>query len=776
MRFAPCLNLIALSSAILSAVAFDGCEFPKFEWAVASTTTGGSFTVRKLAVVDSNVVAFGSATLEDGAAQTLKGPFTAEDPTASSGTETEKVMMDGGGTQCAFSFLNKNDGTPVKSEFVDGTGECEVYAVSSRSYTTVAGLSIKGTLSTGTGICADASYDTYSVVCTENQERVTTVNSTIYNAVLISFDAKFNPDWLAFPFANPDVIYSYTTVYGTAVDSSGGVYAAGVVNTSPVGRRPGNSGMLAKLSEYDGSVVWQKAFPEATFLVNVVYDENEHVLFVTAFLKSNTEDVFACTNDDGCTALMRISADDGSVHWLRYTPGWMRGPKDKGEVHLAHPDDGPYVYAFYHYGGAYGTVSLDAGTSYAGCEDANGNITLEYEEPFDMNTEKLTQEDCDEEGLGTYFGPETNMAPANETSSEAYCPKWYHCLVKYHKVTGLPVWGSLLTTQVTAFVPQADKIIFVGPVYNSMAYVGDVKVPTGVSLLEGYDVSIQGAVSTEDGAGLYVQPIIADRAWAGYPALVQDDDEVTYLSFVTTSNVTSMGNAPAGFDVVRGDVCGPEQDLCMGAQSLVVAKLGTFPESETMMPNCLTACSDTGKPTIKEGMCYIDQMCYNDGDDAAHIGMPCLQCNAAESQEYWKEYNLLSDSFCLIDKVCKRKGQFAGTSRSESQCQFCDPLMDNTAFSVKEGYKVNKTAVIPDECSMIEDEDEHGDEHGDEHDHGDGKGDDKGDGKGDDKGDGKGDDKGDGKGDGKDGGSSAATFSSAAFFGWLTILLSGILL
>merc|ERR1711981_743422 len=99
-------------------------------------------------------------------------------------------------------------------------------------------------------------------------------------------------------------------------------------------------------------------------------------------------------------------------------------------------------------------------------------------------------------------------------------------------------------------------------------------------------------------------------------------------------------------------------------------------------------------------MCYIDQVCYKDGDNGAHIGKPCLQCNAEVSQSVWSEYDLLAedaDGFCHIDGVCKRNGVFAGSRRYTSKCMFCDPSSNKNTYTVKEGFS-NTGQDIPDDC------------------------------------------------------------------------------
>ena len=93
--------------------------------------------------------------------------------------------------------------------------------------------------------------------------------------------------------------------------------------------------------------------------------------------------------------------------------------------------------------GTLGPSSLDFGTSYSGCKLADGTVTLEIDEIFDSLTVPLNPTICTDRGLGTYFDRTSDEAiPSHVATTLAKCGGFSnnsHCLVKYHKLTGLPI-------------------------------------------------------------------------------------------------------------------------------------------------------------------------------------------------------------------------------------------------------------------------------------------------------------------------------------------------
>jgi len=140
---------------------------------------------------------------------------------------------------------------------------------------------------------------------------------------------------------------------------------------------------------------------------------------------------------------------------------------------------------------------------------------------------------------------------------------------------------------------------------------------------------------------------------------------------------------------------------------MTVALLG-----DPTKPSCIDSCDTIeGNHTISPGHCYIDQICYEDGDTAARIGMPCMTCDSTTSQTEWIEATTIGVDFCLIDNVCYRNGapltmRVVENTMSElisSECQVCTPTENVTSFTLKERYIFVEGEDPPLDCIKITD-------------------------------------------------------------------------
>ena len=215
------------------------------------------------------------------------------------------------------------------------------------------------------------------------------------------------------------------------------------------------------------SFLWEQKFDDLGAAFWIKYDADDESLYFTAtttYGGGSTSrskgppdgKLHPNCDHDTCAVTGRLSATDGTVHWLRTLQGSPRwGAFDQsGDIELAPAADGPYVYAAFDDAGETGVVSLDAGTPYAGCKAADGTVTPEYE----ISTSKLvTAADCP---AGSTFiartDPEAVPAAAAQTSTTCGDKeKGPACIVKYHKFTGMPIW-SRDSPEVAAMVPSPD--------------------------------------------------------------------------------------------------------------------------------------------------------------------------------------------------------------------------------------------------------------------------------------------------------------------------------
>ena len=141
-------------------------------------------------------------------------------------------------------------------------------------------------------------------------------------------------------------------------------------------------------------------------VAQVELDESNGVIFVSGEMKDGSSDLGTCVGGT-CAMLACLSASDGATHWARHIHhGASSGNsfRGDGEVHLGKDSDGPYVYVSYNgergSGWTNGPTTVDAGTPYAGCKDANGVVTPEYT----ISTSRLVEaSDCP--AGSTYIAP-----------------------------------------------------------------------------------------------------------------------------------------------------------------------------------------------------------------------------------------------------------------------------------------------------------------------------------------------------------------------------------
>ena len=173
-------------------------------------------------------------------------------------------------------------------------------------------------------------------------------------------------------------------------------------------------------------------------------------------------------------------------------------------------------------------------------------------------------------------------------------------------------------------------------------------------------------------------------------------------------NTIMNWGGPSGLrtKIVEGAFSGVPETLSTPAQTpeeivthLFVAKLNAATET---VPSCLTACSaTTATATIEATSCFIDGVCYAEGDTAEAFGKACHVCDPATSQTEWSAGPTMGTSHCFIDGICWGGGDKLFTQRRTrdkkvySSCKYCSPTDDATGWSVAAGFEVIDDACVP---------------------------------------------------------------------------------
>ena len=83
---------------------------------------------------------------------------------------------------------------------------------------------------------------------------------------------------------------------------------------------------------------------------------------------------------------------------------------------------------------------------------------------------------------------------------------------------------------------------------------------------------------------------------------------------------------------------------------------------------CIESCGATpAETTLKADTCFIDNMCFTNGEIAELLHRPCQQCNAATSTSSWSHGPSVGVSHCFIDGECK-SGSTNGDPGAQAVC------------------------------------------------------------------------------------------------------------
>mmetsp|Transcript_12877 Transcript_12877/g.23133 ORF Transcript_12877/g.23133 Transcript_12877/m.23133 type:complete len:842 (+) Transcript_12877:128-2653(+) len=704
------------------------CELPPFEWAAYGTRVTGRMYTRRAALLGDSLYATGYLKstgapdkedfeeVEDDFG--VSGPFTSEDPT---GTDAVQVVKDLVSYTTEHGSYAQYEVGVVKINVISGEPD-DIFVYYGEGQDETAGLATKAT-SIGNvmaisghfvgSLSADHSDGTTSTIYNSNTngtadfvQHPNAIKNGFDDGFVISADADTgDAKWIiAHPKSNKDA-----QTVGVDVDTDGNIYGAGYVcNTEGADEAVICDGFVAKFDAGDGSIVWEQMFEDLGAAMWIAYDESDESLYVTgttSYFGESSEGKVPKENTyckhEICAVTMRLSADDGSTDWVRTTNGSPRWNffDQSGDISLANDLDGPYIYVALDDVGedVEGVISLDEGSSYAACS-SDGKLTPEYE----IDTTKLiTADDCPEGSIFVKRGQDSGFSAAN-AATNAKCGQGHEsvdaCIIKYHKYTGLPIWGSNIHP-VAALIPSVDgKSIMATGWYwanskNSMGHHFDSVALPDYNSIEGV---YNAKINTESGEGEYVMHSGGVGKTRVYDAVGNDKGDVFMVGY-TQSAVIDWGGTLQTKIIEEGEDQNDDVGTAfqMGKVSSNTAEYQFFAvklAAESPAPlSCVESCTLEGnsvaKSVIESESCLIDNVCYEEGDTAEIFGRTCLVCNPGMSQTEWSLADTVGELECFIDNVCYDMDSYYTFRESRSKihtssCQHCNPAMSSTEWYV----------------------------------------------------------------------------------------------
>uniref|UniRef100_A0A7S3QBX1 Uncharacterized protein n=1 Tax=Chaetoceros debilis TaxID=122233 RepID=A0A7S3QBX1_9STRA len=717
----------------------DTCDLPAFEWAAYGTRLTGRMYTRRAAILGDSLYAAGylkstNAPNKEGFVDVnddfgVTGPYTSADPTGASAFVVTSDLISyttefGSFAQYEVGVvkINRTTGRPEDVYVYYGEGQDETTGLATRELDSgdkvlaVSGHFVGSLRADHSDGLSTTIYNSNADGGSDYVQHPNAVKNGFDDGFVISADAETGKaKWIiAHPKSNKDA-----ETVGIDVDADGNIYGAGYSCNLVDGSDDAVcNGFVAKFAASDGAIVWEKIFTDLGAAMWLVYDDTDESLYVTGTTsyKGGADDgkVHDACSHEVCAVTMRLSAADGNVDWVRTVQGSPRWNffDQTGDIRLGSDKDGPYVYVALDDAGELGPVSLDEGTPYSGCLDSDGTtLTPEYL----INPNKLvTADDCSPQA--TFVSrDDTNAFAASLAATNAQCGHGHEavdtCIMKYHKYTGLPIWGTD-HPPVASIVPSADglSVTAVGFYYPTWGHFDSVLLPDYNGAEGAYNAKLNAAT----GKGEYVMHsggVSKDRP---YDAVGSPEGDI-YIVGYTQSAVIDWGgtlitkiieegedqNDDVGTAFQMGNVSSKTKEYQFFAVKLASSEPGPT-------PSCIETCSTDGgiaSKTIKSGTCYIDDRCYPDGATAEIFGRPCLVCDVDVSQTEWSPGPTLGVQQCFIENVCRDGGDFLTFRESRrvthtSECQQCIPTssISNWSIAADSDFEVVVNEKPPNDC------------------------------------------------------------------------------
>ena len=273
--------------------------------------------------------------------------------------------------------------------------------------------------------------------------------------------------------------------------------------------------------------------------------------------------------------------------------------------------------------------------------------------------------------------------------------------MKYHTFTGKPMW-AVTAPYVNTIVPLADGTLHaIG--YGAGKTFDTVKLPNA-----GTDWTWHAEYDGATGKGNLVHSF--GTATGVGRARTYDMSATTGGDLILTGYF-GEGSTSIWFDD-DFTLTYSEDDT---ENHLFVLKLKT--SGTKVKPSCMSSTSSTCE--IDANSCYIDGLCYADGETAEVLGIGCVLCDVSKSQTEWSYGPALGVTQCYIDGECK-EGNHSGTAAQTpylrdrggvvtgtryaymySKCRYCNPTGSITEWSVRDGWQLDLSQQILDECECV---------------------------------------------------------------------------
>ena len=524
-----------------------------------------------------------------------------------------------------------------------------------------------------------------------------------FDGFLALLDANLEPIWAkAWPVTRLGSVMWGSIAYSVTFDALNNVYGVGIQCDNAADWSDfWCYGIVSKHAATDGALMIEKVF-EDTWRFSRISSSTDGSgdIFVTGKMSTSTGtgSTGASCEANSCALTMRLSGTDFSVLWARTIEGGDPDGGGTAEVILDATGE-PFIYVAFQKAAMSGPVSLDSGTPYTGCkDDTTSVVTPAYEISM---SKMVTSADCP--AGSTFVDTDSSDAVwAASANTGVHCEgnAGDDCIVKYHAFTGLPEWAASVPSA-TSIVPMPDGTVHVlGS--DTGAKFGAVKTPDTIHNW-GWRAVIDGAT----GVGRSVSPFGGVSSGFGlWPvdATATSEGDLAIAVYFWGSVLTHVDH---GFNISAPN-----------DEHAVVMHLELSGPKVT--PPCISTCTDDASTMVIEaGFCYIDGLCYADGDGVPEFtqsyadGNLCQICDVTQSQTSWSEdLTIVGVSECFIDGVCY-KGNYSGVDAEflsyvsdedatpvTSICQYCDQTKDKNAWSVVEGYAVSPGENPPNDCQF----------------------------------------------------------------------------
>jgi len=714
------------------------CKLPEFEWAAYGTRLTGRMYTRRAALLGDSLFASGylkstNAPNKEGFIDVdddfgVTGPYTSDDPT---GAAAHSITSDLISYTTEFGSFAQYEVGVVKINRMTGKPE-DVYVYYGEGQDETTGLAAK-TTNSGENLLAISGHFVGSLRADHGDGTSTTLlNSNAEggkdyvlhpNAVKNGFDDGFvisvhadtgDAKWaVVYPKSTKDA-----ETVGVDLDAEGNIYGAGYSCNVLADETVICNGFVAKFASADGSIVWEKEFTDLGAAMWLVYDATDDALYVTGTTSylggvDDSKEHDWCDTTT-CAITMRLSASNGDVDWVRSIEGSPRWNffDQTGDIRLANDLDGPYIYVALDDAGEEGSVTLDGGTHYSGCRDADGVVTPEY--AIDQ-LKVVTATDCPS---GSTFVPrdDANAFPVSGASTGVVCGNGElaadACVMKYHKYTGLPIWANDMPP-VASLVPHSDgrSVTAVGFYYPDWGHFDSVVLPN----YNGVEGSYNAKLDATTGKGHYVMHSGGSSKDRPYDAVGSPEGDI-YIVGYTQSQVIDWGGSLLTKIIEEGMDQNDDTGTAfqMGSMAQKTSEYQFFAVKlqsslEGVAQSCVDSCTTIEGIAVKTLMantCLIDNNCYEAGATSELFGRPCLVCNPQESQTAWSFGPTLGTEGCFIDNVCRDDGQLLTYRESRrvthtSKCQLCSPTEDVTGWSVDPSFVLAPDVNPPNDCLNI---------------------------------------------------------------------------